>query len=151
MFIFYFVDKAEEPTGTGVTPLYIPIGAGAKHRPVSRGSHYAMTPSGATTEDGGYTEVALIDLETQVNVSVLLRQNKASVLLGIGFHFLMILRLPGKRSEPSPGEAFHRPPLAELGTVVRALHAVDLCHPYFFLSGVRRSRAWFATLTTKRS
>lgn len=46
--------------------VQIVVGAGAKHRPVARGSHYAMTPSHDTAGVGGYTQVAIIDLDTQV-------------------------------------------------------------------------------------
>lgn len=46
----------------------IAAGAGAHNRPIARGSHYVMTPSDATSTDGDYTQVAIIDLDTQVNI-----------------------------------------------------------------------------------
>lgn len=53
-------------TGADVGYEQIVIGAGAAYRPVARGSKYAITPTGGTEEYGGYTGVAVIDLEKQV-------------------------------------------------------------------------------------
>lgn len=61
--------KAGE-TQPDINVVYIECGAGAKYRPVMRGAYYAATPMGAVSEYGGYTGVALVNLQDQVREAV---------------------------------------------------------------------------------
>lgn len=54
-------------TGEDIAVVQIVVGKGAKYRPLARGSHYAITPTGANSTYGDYSSVAIIDLETQVH------------------------------------------------------------------------------------
>lgn len=49
--------------------VQIVVGTGSNHRPIARGSHYAMTASNVNSASDSFTQVAIIDLETQVNGS----------------------------------------------------------------------------------
>lgn len=53
-------------SGEDISFVQIVIGPGARYRPIARGSKYAITPTGGTHTYGGYTGVAVIDLEKQV-------------------------------------------------------------------------------------
>ena len=74
-----------------------------------------MTPSGATTEDGGYTEVALIDLENKVNVSVLLRQEQGFGVVGYWFPLSYDSPPSGEEKRAVPGRGFSPPPARRVG------------------------------------
>lgn len=52
--------------GSDIEVVQIVLGPGALYRPVARGSHYAVTPTNGQDDYGGYTAVAIVDLETQV-------------------------------------------------------------------------------------
>lgn len=59
-------NRKSEEGEPDVNVVYIPVGPGAKYRPIARGGDYAVTSTGATEPYGGYTGVAIIDLVDQV-------------------------------------------------------------------------------------
>ena len=53
-------------SGNDIEYVQITVGAGSTYRPLARGSNYAVTPTNGTSMYGGYTQLAIVDLETQV-------------------------------------------------------------------------------------
>jgi hypothetical protein len=59
------VDAFDNGEEAEVPVRYAELGAGAKYRPIARGADFIATPSGATSEYGGYTELAIVNLRDE--------------------------------------------------------------------------------------
>ena len=69
--------------------VQVVVGAGSTYRPIARGSHYAVTPSNGTSPYGGYTDLAIIDLETQVK-KIALKKTRGQVAIYSADNILFI-------------------------------------------------------------